>query len=46
MYSRVIGIPSIEDFDGEIYTEALDMFMGAAGGVADASRHVFIVEPL
>ena len=38
MYNRVIAVPSIEDYDSEIYTEALDMFVGAAGGVADASR--------
>ena len=38
MYSRVISIPSMEDFDGDIYAEALDMFIGAAQGVAEASR--------
>lgn len=38
MYNRVIAVPSEEDFDGEIYAEALDMFVGAAEGLAEASR--------
>lgn len=38
MYDRVIAVPTMEEFDSEMYTEALDMFIGAAGGVAEASR--------
>lgn len=44
MYNRVIAVPSVEDLDNEIYTEALDMFIGAAGGVAEASRQVKLSE--
>ena len=38
MYNRVIAVPAEEDYDSEIYSEALDMFVGAAGGVAESSR--------
>lgn len=37
MCARMLDVPSVEDFDDVVYTEAVDAFVHAAGGVARVS---------